>query len=328
MSLLEAAALCARCPSLCAPACPAAIGADRPGFEPRDLMLAAATGDSLASHLCTGCGACSEACHVDVPVADLLRHRRAAQRQFGDLRAGDDNALAQPEGWLRVSGGKGLTWLVARCGCGAPGHDEAALRAALRRQGRDRVVVVSGLDCGRRAFEAGAVAAFQALGEVIAPALDHVRTLVVAGEACARSLRRHQDAQRLAALHVALLDDWLARFGVRLPGGAVRLPPCQRTPATAGSPALSPCFPAAPACCGGQGRLVEVAPAVSEAAGLDLLRRLEGRTERPLLYVADATCAAHLRQIARTHSVQVEVVDRASVWLSGCDASSDPGTVG
>lgn len=292
-------------------------------------MLGAATGDVLAPDLCTGCGACSQVCDADVPVADLLRQARGLQRQAGDRRARGDDSLAQAEGWRRARGAPGLTWLVARCGCGAPGYDEAALRAALLRQGRSRVVVVSGLDCGRRAFEAGADAAFLALGDVIAPALAQVRTLVVAGEACVQSLRRHQEAQELAALHVALLDDWLARFGVRLPGGAIRLSPCQRAPATVAAPGLTPCFPPAPACCGGQGRLVEVAPAVAQAAGLDLLRRLEGRTAGPQrLYVADATCAAHLRHIVEAHGVAVEIVDRASEWLAGSGQLGSPDPAG
>ncbi|MEC8422384.1 MAG: (Fe-S)-binding protein [Myxococcota bacterium] len=78
---------CAFCPRLCRHVCPVAVGTGREAGTPTSMMTGVwqwlrghADDDTAWTHasLCTSCGACTEACKLDRPVADLLAQARAA----------------------------------------------------------------------------------------------------------------------------------------------------------------------------------------------------------------------------------------------------------
>lgn len=298
---------CSACPSLCAPACPAQAAPSLPRWSPRDMLLAAAAGEPTAARHCTGCGACSAACDAEVPIAALLERARSnlATDAFDTREAAARwHGLAAP--------GAALVFL-AHCGCGAPPIDMSKLSAVLRRHRVHGWASVEGVDCGRRSSEAGEFAAFERIGDAAARPLATIRTLVVGGGACQQAFARHVLRLRLAATHVQLLDDWLARYGVALPRRRLRLAPCrgggQRGSASA---ALSPTWPPVHACCGAHGPLADVDPTTAAAAGIALLERAEA-TEHSVLHVADATCAAHLRRCAAQVGARIAIVDRLQV---------------
>lgn len=81
--------LCAFCPRLCRHVCPVAVGSGREAATPTAKMTSVwawltehGTGDDAFAHaaLCTSCGACTEACKLDRPVAALLSEARGALR--------------------------------------------------------------------------------------------------------------------------------------------------------------------------------------------------------------------------------------------------------
>ncbi len=78
---------CAFCPRLCRHACPVAVATGMEAAVPSNIfaLIHAAQqegGDvavaTAAASLCLGCGACTSACAVEVPVAERLRAWRAA----------------------------------------------------------------------------------------------------------------------------------------------------------------------------------------------------------------------------------------------------------
>ncbi len=78
---------CAFCPRLCRHACPVSVATGMEAAVPSNIfaLIHAAQqegGDvavaTAAASLCLGCGACTSACAVDVPVAERLRAWRAA----------------------------------------------------------------------------------------------------------------------------------------------------------------------------------------------------------------------------------------------------------
>ncbi|MCC6620038.1 MAG: (Fe-S)-binding protein [Deltaproteobacteria bacterium] len=105
----ESYQLCLYCPSLCRHACPVATAAETDTLSPQRLM-------SLADHVrarrvpptpdvvkslygCAGCGACTEACRHDNPVALALVEARAALCEAGEspLSAGQLRAPRLPD---------------------------------------------------------------------------------------------------------------------------------------------------------------------------------------------------------------------------------------
>lgn len=75
--------VCRLCLSLCRDLCPVAVHAFRDDLLPNHKVRAAAValqgGEASLEQLdaCTDCGACTEFCHFDVPVADFLAEARA-----------------------------------------------------------------------------------------------------------------------------------------------------------------------------------------------------------------------------------------------------------
>ncbi len=316
MDLMHAADICRSCPSMCESVCPAVLGSGRLDRTPRGMVLAAAVGlDEPLDH-CTACGGCTRRCEAEVPVGDLLASQRARRPDRGDVGA-------SAEAWRKVAGLRARTAVIARCGCGAPGPDADVLRAAFDQARVEGVVVLDGLDCGRRQLQRGAMNSFAALTPAIGAALQGVRSLVVPGGACNRALDRHIAEAGLVAIYTSLLDDWLARFGVELGRGAARLPCCQlgegrAEPQTTSSAASPP----GTSCCGGHGPLADVAPATAAEAARGLLARVigSGKTE---LHVVDATCAAHLRAVAASEHLPIEIVARTERWLAAIAAARD-----
>jgi ferredoxin len=79
--------ICAFCPRLCRHVCPTAVGSGREAATPTAMMTGVwawlsghVDGDVAWSNaaLCTDCGACTAACKLDRPVADLLSKARGA----------------------------------------------------------------------------------------------------------------------------------------------------------------------------------------------------------------------------------------------------------
>ena len=76
--------VCQLCLSLCRDVCPVAVHAYRDDLLPNHKVRAAAVvlsgGEASVEQLdaCTDCGACTDYCHFDVPVADFLARARAS----------------------------------------------------------------------------------------------------------------------------------------------------------------------------------------------------------------------------------------------------------
>lgn len=79
--------ICAFCPRLCRHVCPIAVGSGREAATPTAMMtgvwawLSGHEDGGIAwsqAALCTSCGACTAACKLDRPVADLLSRARGA----------------------------------------------------------------------------------------------------------------------------------------------------------------------------------------------------------------------------------------------------------
>ena len=117
---------CVYCPRLCRPVCPVAVGSARESATPSTMMsgpflaildtLSREDAVALAS-LCTSCGACTEFCRVQRPVAQLLAEARAS------LAA---PATLDPPGEVEGMG----EWVAIEC------DDRAWGRALARRIGR------------------------------------------------------------------------------------------------------------------------------------------------------------------------------------------------
>lgn len=80
---------CAFCPRLCRHVCPIAVGSGREAATPTAMMTGVwswlsghADGDlaHASASLCTSCGACTAACKLDRPVAELLSEARHLTR--------------------------------------------------------------------------------------------------------------------------------------------------------------------------------------------------------------------------------------------------------
>lgn len=322
MDVRTAADICRSCPSVCESACPALLGSGRLDRTPRGLVLTAAAGLDDGIDHCTNCGGCTRRCEADVPVAELLADRRAMRPDAGTV--GD-----AADAWNALRGLRARTVVIGRCGCGAPGPDAEALRTAFDRAKVENVVVLDGLDCGRRHLQRGAMRSFATLTPAIGAALQGVRSLVVPGGACNRALDRHIAEAGLVAIYTSLLDDWLARFGVELGRRAARLPCCQLGEGRAEPQVTtSAAFPPGTTCCGGHGPLADVDPDTAFEAARGLLARVLG-SGRAELHVVDATCAAHLRAVAAAEGMQIEIVARTERWLAATVAAqSGPGQSG
>ncbi len=80
MRVAEQVANCTVCPRLCRDVCPVAVHAMRDDFVPSEKMrsVASSLGHSVGAVeperllACTDCGACTERCLLDIPVASLL----------------------------------------------------------------------------------------------------------------------------------------------------------------------------------------------------------------------------------------------------------------
>ena len=309
MDLSQAATICQSCPSMCESVCPALLGSGRIDRSPRAMIVGAAMGLDDGIDHCTACGGCTRRCEADVPVADLLAGRRA-------LRPDSSATSVAIAGWQGHRGLRARTVVIARCGCGAPGPDAETLRRAFAHAAVEGIVVLEGLDCGRRELQRGAMASFGTLTPVIAAALQGVRSLVVPGGACNRALDRHIADAGLVAIYTSLLDDWLARFGVEMGRRTARLPCCQLGDGRSEPQvALSAASPAGTSCCGGHGPLVDVAPDASYQAAKGLLARVIG-SGKAELHVVDATCADHLRRVAAQERLPIQIVARTERWLT------------
>lgn len=291
---------CDTCDAPCAAVCVAHQHAGHPATAPGNLLRLARHGAHPWTQLCSSCGACEAVCPHDVAVRAGLRHRVAETAH---------EALV--ESWQMVVPWHVHTVVWAGCNHHGIDLDETRLSAAFRAHGVDDVQVAPPLSCGGEAALADEEMAAQ-----IALRHAHVREIVVPTGACRAAL---SDLLRRAGLRgrtVAVLDQWLARFGVSVPRDSARFACCRmrRDERDIGVESSS-VWPPAPTCCGAGRPLSAVAPAVAEAAGLALLRRWQEAGVHGV-HVEDASCAAHLRQVNADHGDQMTIVTRLDAFLS------------
>ena len=127
MNLPQEVSSCAICPRLCRDVCPVAVHAGRDDLVPSEKMravaalLGAAAGvvDGERLHACTDCGACTEHCLLQVPVAPWLdaARQRWLEHEQGDPppRPPEDPAAAT----ILPAEVPDDAWLLPTCG-GAP----------------------------------------------------------------------------------------------------------------------------------------------------------------------------------------------------------------
>ncbi len=117
--LPEPVASCSACPRLCRDACPVAVHSGRDDFIPSEKMrsvaaLLGSTGATMERErllACTDCGACTEHCLIDIPVAALLG---AAARQIGAAATKAPAAETVQLDSLGLDGG--VVHLLTTCG--------------------------------------------------------------------------------------------------------------------------------------------------------------------------------------------------------------------
>ncbi len=234
---------CAYCPRLCRPVCPVAVGSAREAATPTAMMTGPflAVLDALSREeagayaaLCVSCGACTEHCKVQRPVADLLA---AARQTLLDPPAPEE--LGEIEG--------AGAWVAVECD-GRPWG-----RALARRTGRPVARFVTRDHLGEALLDSPAAFAqhARALRDRLAG-----RTLIVADSGCLRAARE----AGLSAQHLAEL--------VPPPELALTFHACEG-PELPGEPA-----PDALACCGARSPLLDRHPIIAAEVAESAARRL------------------------------------------------------
>ncbi len=137
MNLPQEVASCAICPRLCRDVCPVAVHAGRDDLVPSEKMravaglmgAAAGVADGERLMACTDCGACTEHCLLQIPVASWLdagRERWLAHEAGALPPPPPDDPLPPAIEADQIEPG---TWLLTTCG-GAPDGSRERLRLA------------------------------------------------------------------------------------------------------------------------------------------------------------------------------------------------------
>lgn len=320
--------LCTYCPSLCRHACPVATAEDRDTVSPWGLM-------SLVGHVmekrvrlsrdlaevlyhCTGCGACTDVCKHDVPVAQTLIDARAEVVARG-------LAPVAPEAFVHrfentVSGKRSTGHSKTPAILVLPGHrdvppDGEEVRMLLKladRLGESELGIspTSWLDTGMSLWQAGYREGFRRFSVRMREELALSRHVVVLSSEAAQTLRTvyPREGDRVAAevLHVAefllplLYGDSVKRVGGRYgyirscslparPGGVdVQTELLNRvldeTPLDISS------LSSELGCCGGGGCLPQAAPQVTQDAASTIIERaVEAGVEHLVTFSPECT---------------------------------------
>ncbi|MCB9738806.1 MAG: (Fe-S)-binding protein [Deltaproteobacteria bacterium] len=320
----EWAAVCIRCPSLCAPACPSFVASGREDQSPRSMVLEASVrSPALGTVRCLDCGACESACAVRVPVRSLLQQVRGAAAAAAGLASGPEAVGALHQAWREAPAHRARTVVIGSCGCGAHAAESAAIVAFAQARGATGVVALEGVDCGRRLRASGQTEALRALAPLVGAALAGVRSLVVPSRHCARTIEALAEQAGLVAFYVSTVDNWLARFGVAAAAPhekMTRFGPCGGDASGAGASGAG--WPPRPTCCGAGEPFASAAPEDADRVGIALLDEIAGG-EANVVHVEDALCRAHLQRLAARRGVSVRVVSRIERVLA--DAGLDSG---
>ena len=237
---------CVYCPKLCRDVCPVAVGSAREAATPTAMMTApwsVAHGflspkEGLrAAALCTSCGACTTACKLDRPVAELLREARA---EFGPAQA------PAPVGEIEGEG--------AEVAIEAPGEPWAQLLATAL--GRSIARLRTPDDLGADLIDQE---------EVRQPHLDALRARMGTRVAIVQT---HGAARVCQEAGVAVR--WLADL-VPIPQGRAPLAGCGD-----GLDQEESALPT-PGCCGGAGPLLQHHPTVAEELRQEFASRAQGQ---------------------------------------------------
>lgn len=323
MDRADALAACSHCPGFCAPACVATRVLRRDLATPKQRMgLAALAFDGrlddearLWLAACTRCDACTQACALEVPVADVVEAALAegpAPRGLADVEATLPDELHRWRELGRLEG-HAVVLLDMQTDL-SPGTLEAWLTARESLPTR----VLAGLDVGARLLAAGRWSAFEQLAEAIDAALRTVRYVAVATGDGLRALQRMQAMGKLRQPYVTLLDTWLARFGLPTGASAVPLPAC-RGASHAGPTAQVPgsaVWPPSPNCCGAAEPFASVWPDAARVAADDLVATLVRQGHR-CVHVADLRCATWLRAAVERQDAELQIVHRLDRLTNG-----------
>lgn len=293
-----AAQPCDTCDAPCASVCAPHRASGEPALAPRALLRVAAVAPNhaLTTH-CSRCGACELVCPHLQPVRARLGQDGSAEAQaFAAARWREEPARQAPA----------VVW--ASCAAHGVHLPAAPLAAALERRGS--YVVSDGLSCGGEGSA-------PALSRLIATRLVGVREIVVPTGACQAALRGHLQAAGLRGRRVAVLDQWLARFGVTVAAHSLHFGCCRlnRDGGGRGDAHSAAIFPAQPTCCGAGEPLASSAPEIAEATAWALLERWRAAGTMAV-HVEDLACAQHLRAVAVRRGAQVAIHSRLDTLLN------------
>ena len=294
---------CDICDAPCASVCAPHHASGHPGTAPGAMMRLAQGGPHALLGSCTNCGACEGRCPHGVAV-------RAGIRPTLTL-AHHERLLAR---WRQETPWRTRTLLWAGCSSHGVQLDAANLARALLHHGVQDVIVCAALRCGGDTTQPDA-----ALASLIGGLHVGVREIVVPTGACRAAMAALLSASGLRGRTVAVLDQWLARFGVSVPPKSRRFACCRlRRDARDADGASSDVWPPGPTCCGAGEPLRSAAPDVSDATAAALFERWREAGLRRV-HVEDASCAAHLRAVGRQHGHDIHIVTRLDAFLAAAD---------
>ncbi len=263
---------CVYCPNLCRHVCPVAVATGResavptrvvrttwlglvsePGDPDREERIALAT---EAASMCTGCGACTEACKLNRPVVDLLAWARRA------LSPPDTPPLPQ----LHLSGEGAADYVAVETG----GEPWAGLLA--QHLGKPVDTAVAPHHLGELLLDDPD--RFQEHAEGLLALFGERRVVVADHGALRAGVAAALDVVHLSELVPAVAEDRTQAFH-----------PCR------GPHGESPAHPEQLACCGAAQPLAHSHPTVADEVAADAAARLGDAA----LTCTDARCAAALR---------------------------------
>ncbi len=258
--------------------------------SPGTLVRLAEAGPHPLTRHCTACGACEVVCPHQVAIRERL------------LPQADPTMVPGP--WAGLEPLVAETVVLSGCTTHHDAWPPALLRAALAEVAPEARVLPA-LPCGGPVASPAMPAA-----RAMAIATAGCQTLVVPTGACRDAIGAHLEAAGRRGAQVAVFDQWLARFGVALPRGAQRFACCRLRRVTDTDD-----DGAARACCGAGEPLRSAYPASARATAAALLAqwREAGWTD---VVVEDASCHAHLAQVAREVGAPLRLFSRASAFLS------------
>jgi len=300
MPVITGAVACDDCDAPCAAVCAPHAAAGHPATAPAALVRLAAGGPHPLLQWCSHCGACEAWCPHDMPVRALLRPQLSAPDYARVLQS-----------WTATAPWRAHSVLWAGCDTHRLAIDVDALARALHRHGVQDVAVARTLPCGGDGDARDEVLAAQ-----ISSLHRGVREIVVPSGACRDAMIRRFKAAGLRGRTVAVLDQWLARFGVSISPNAAHFSCCRlRRDARDIESEASAVWPAGPTCCGAGLPLQRAAPHVASATAAALLARWQDAGTEAV-HVEDAACAAHLRAVAKERGLGVRIVTRLDVFLA------------